>query len=331
MAQVVGSLSQIIYDQETTFKTDPGTPNANILPFISEDLRLARDLFSSEAITAARDVKRPGRGNYNIAGKIELEINPKMGTIFKHSLGSATSTIIGAGPAYNHVIKVGSLPVGLVIEKQMRDKQTSPTFERFFKYNGCRINALNIGIDPSGIIKGSIDIMGAKETVGTVSLDSTPNDLGHVPFDAFEIATADILEGGAAIANVTHFDFAIANNLDGDVFVIGGAGERQAIPEGKVKVSGKITAMFDSITLYNKAVNHTESSLKVIFKRGTGDGTANNEYLELFVPELVYMPNAPVIAGPKGILVDLPFEAYYDNSAEASSMQVTFKTTQTSI
>ena len=50
-----------------------------------------------------------------------------------------------------------------------------------------------------------------------------------------------------------------------------------------------------------------------------------------FIPELLYQPDAPVIAGPQGVLVELPFVAYYDNSTEATTMQMILKNTQATI
>lgn len=315
MAQASGSRSQIIYDQETTFKSTPGSPDAKLLPFKSESLRLSRELVSSEAITSARNPKTPRKGKYEVGGAIELEINPYLGVLFKHALGVVSTT--GAGP-YTHTIKVGALPIALCIEKGFTD------IAQYFLYNGCRTNKLSMAFAAAGIVTGSIDILGAKETVGGASFDSTPADLGHNPFDNFE---ASIQEGGSAIAIVTECDFALENNLDGDVFVIGGNGERNSLPEGMVKVSGTLKALFENLTLYNKAKNHTESSLKITLLRGDGLGSAGNESLEIFVPELIFKPEAPVIPGPKGILVELPYEAFYDNSSEASTIQMILKNT----
>lgn len=319
MPQAEGSQGQIIYDAETTYKTDPGTPDCKILPFKSESLRFSRNLVESEAITSSRNPKKPGRGKSNVSGAIELEINPYIAAILKHALGSNTTT--GTSP-YTHTMKVGSLPVGLVIEKGFKD------ISQYFKYNGCRINSLKMSFTPEGIVQGSVDIIGAKETVGSSSLDATPTDLGHKPFDAYE---ASIQEGGSAIAIVTEADFTLENNLDDSVYVIGGAGEKYSLPAGKVKVSGNLKALFQDLTLFNKAKNSTETSLKVTFSRGDGLGSADNESLEIFIPELLYQPNAPIIAGPEGILVELPFIAYYDNSSEATTMQMILKNTQATI
>jgi hypothetical protein len=85
------------------------------------------------------------------------------------------------------------------------------------------------------------------------------------------------------------------------------------------------------MTLYTKALNGTESSIRVKYSFGTGLGTAGNESIEFKLPELVYSPKTPPIAGPKGIMVELPFEAYYDNAAEATALQIILMNTQATI
>ena len=313
MAQAIGSKARIIYDSETTYKTTPGSPDAKILPFVSESIKLQRNLIESKAIKSSRNPNKPGRGNIEVAGDISLEINPFLGTILRHALGASTPT--GVGP-YTHTIKINNLPVGLTIEKGFTD------LAQYFLYNGCRINKLSMGFKSEGIIDGSIGIIGAKETVSGTSFDATPVDYTHKPFDGFE---ASIQEGGSAIATVSELNFDLENNLDGVIYTIGGAGERKQLPEGMVKVSGNLKALFDSLTLYNKAIGHTETSIKLTLSRGNGLGSADNESLEIFIPELVYKPQTPVVAGPAGIFIELPFEAYYDNASEASTIQMILK------
>lgn len=165
---------------------------------------------------------------------------------------------------------------------------------------------------------------------GAGAIDSSVTDPGHSPWEGFSIAA--ILEGGSSIATVTSVDnLTIENDLDGGIYCVGGGGIRRSIPDGKVRVSGTLTALFDSLTLYRKAIAFTESSLKITYNHGTGAGTAGNESLEILVPELVYAKETPVIEGPNGILYKGPFEAYYDNASEATSIQMILKSAEATI
>ena len=319
MAQAEGSNSQIIYDVEATFGTTPVAPDAKSLPFLSETFGEKRPLLRSNVMRGNRNLTKPVRGNRDPSGAINLELNPFMGIFLKHLLGTVTT---GAGPPYTHTIKVAALPVSLCIEKGFTD------IAQYFLYNGCRINKGSFEFNPDGFVAFNVDIIAQKETVSGSPFDATATDLGHLPFEGFE---ATIEEGGASIAYVSKLSFDVSNDLDGSNYVIAGAGLRRTLPAGKCSVTGTLTALFESITLYNKAVNFTESSIKAILSRGTGAGSAGNESLEIFIPEVVYERKAPAISGPKGVLVDMPFTAFYDNSAEVSSIQMILKNTQATI
>lgn len=306
-----GVKAQVIFDQETTYKTDPGTIDAKVIPFTKDGLKASKNLIDIETIRGNRNKSTPVGGNIDVAGGIDFELSDTaFSTLLKHLLGSNTTT--GASDPYTHTIKVGNLPVGLVIEKGFTD------IAQYFKYNGCRINKGVFKFPKEGTITGSFDIIGAKETVGASSMDSTPTSYSHIPFTAFQ---ATIQEGGGTIATVTEAEITIDNSLDKDGYTIGSSGERTQLPEGFAVVSGSITALFDSITLYNKAVNSTESSLKITLDRGVTPARS----IEFYIPELIYERQTPAIEGPKGVLVTLPFKAYYDNSTEASSLQIIIK------
>jgi hypothetical protein len=319
MAQASGSRAQIIYDQETTFGVTPASPDARILPFLSEAFGQKRERNNSNVIRGNRNATKGTKGKKDVSGSIDTELNPYMGTLWKHVLGSVATT--GSGP-YTHTITVGALPVGLTIEKGFTD------IGQYFLYNGCRVSKASLEFNDSGFVPFKMEFMGRKRTIAAASFDATPVDLGHLPWDMFE---ASIEEGGSAIANVRKVTMEIEENLDGENYCIGSQGERISIPEGSFLVSGNITALFEDLTLYNKAMNDTESSIRIVLSRGTGAGTAGNERMEFKVCELVYGENDPVVENDKGILVELPYAAFFDNAAEGSSFQVILMNTQATL
>lgn len=321
MPQAQGSRGQLLVQKEDTFKADPGTPDMQKIHFISDGLRLSRDIEHSDTIRSDRNPLAGVRGNSEIGGTIEVELQAYIGVLLEATLGSVATT--GAGP-YSHTFKVGTSLPSLVIERGFMD------LGQYFKYNGCKINRLSFDVTSVGFQRLAFDILGAKETVGAASFDATPTDLGKKSWDGFLVSTIE--EGGVSIGTVSEISgLTFDNDLDGDVYVIGGNGERYSLPEGMVKVSGTIKVLFEDMAMYNKAVASTESSLKVKWQFGTGDGSAGNEAIEIFLPELIFSPNAPVIEGPRGIYVELPFDAYYDDSAEATAMQIVLDNTQATI
>jgi hypothetical protein len=306
------------YQTEATFATDPGGPDLTKLYFISESLRLERPNIYSNILQSSRNPSVPNRGNHNVTGSINTTLQAYIGGLLKAALGSLSTA---GGPAYTHTLKVGTSVPSVLIEKGFTDITTP----QYFKYNGCKVNRMSIKVRPENAQEISFDFIGAKETVGAATFDATPTDLTKIEFQGFQIAT--ITEGGSAIAVVTEADINLENNLDGSVYTINTTtpGVRRSLPEGMVKVSGTLKALFEDITLYTKATAGTESALVVTYTIGTGAGSAGNEQLTITVPELLFTPNAPVISGPAGILVELPFEAYYGNDAAASTIHMSLK------
>ena len=282
------------------------------VPFLNESLRMSRNLTSSNVIRSTRNPNAPSRGNREVAGDITTEINPFMGRLFKHSLGSYVRS--GAGPTYTHTFKIGVLPTGLQVEKWFED------IAQYIRYNGCKVNSLKVDVKAEGILQVTFNLMGAKETVATLPHDGTPTDFGHTPFDGFEAVIN--AAGSTPLGIATEVNFAIDNSLDGKNFVIGGGGERYSLPAGITKVTGQVTALFEDMTLYNLAVNHSETNLQIVLTKGTGAGTAGNEKLTFNFDEIIFKPQAPVISGPAGLMVELPFEAYYNNDADASALWI---------
>lgn len=313
MVQQSGANVKIIYDTETTFKAAPGAPDGMVLPYTSESLRLDRELKSSETIRTSRQPQAPSRGNVNISGDINFELSPQYGRLLKHIFGSLTTT--GGGAPYTHTYKIGALPVGLMIEKQFPDLAVA----KYFQYNGCKINQFKLSAKAEGFIPCSVSILGAKETEAAATHDATATDNGHTPFDGFE---GSVKQGGATLGNVTEFELALDNALDGDTYVLDGTGQRYSLKEGWGKVTGKFNCLFDAVTLYDIAIAHTETALELHFTKGAGTGaSAGNEKLSFYMDEAILKPSSPVVTGPKGLLVELGFEAYYNDDADASALR----------
>ena len=308
MAQQRGTTVRLIYDTEATFKTTPASGSSLILPYVKESFRMSRNLISSNTIRSGRNPQQPLRGNRDVSGTIDFELSPQYGLLLKHVFGTTATT-----GSYVHTYTIGDLPAGMVVEKYFPDLAVP----YYFLYNGCKINSFKVAIRPEGMISASVDVIGAKETLSSgTSFDPNPTDRGHTPFDGFECT---ITEGGSSLGIGTEINFAIDNGLDGNSYVIDGTGERYSLPEGFAKVTGSLKCLFDSVAMYNKAINHTETSLVVTLTKGTGAGTAGNEKLIFNFDEMIFKPSAPTVDGPTGMLVSLDFEAYYNNATAGSA------------
>lgn len=284
-----------------------------ILPFVSESVQVKRPLVSSKTIRSSRNPNQPVRGRQDVSGTINFELSPQYGRLLKHIFGGYG--VSGSAAPYTHTFKIGTLPVGMVLEKQFKDLATA----EYFLYNGIRVNNFKLTTKDSDFINCSVDFMGAKETIGTVVYDSTSADLGDTPFDGMAVT---LQQGGAPLGTGTQFDFTLVNNLDGNNYAIGGLGQRASLPAGNAMVTGKLTVFFDSLTLYNLAIANTTTTLQLDFTNGGGlGGAAGEEKLSFIFQEVKLEPASPVVPGPTGVMVDLNFTAFYNVGAAASAIE----------
>ena len=305
MAMAKGYQSQVAMDFETTFGTDPGAPNGLAIPVNTFDVKGSRNLNSAQTIVGTRNPVEPFVGNNQVNGSAVIPVDVlAMGYWLKAMFGAPTTS--GSGP-YTHTFKLGTTQPSLVLEKKFATATAS-----YMKMNGCKVSKFSLSAGGDGELTANVDIEGAKETVGTTAYDATLTAIALTRFNQFQAA---IKEGGSTLANATAFSFDLDLGLDTDVYVIGGNGYLGDLPEGVASVGGTLTTLFENTTLLTKAINNTETSLEISFTNGTN-------ILRFTFPEVLLQMNTPGITGPQGIRLELPWQAYYGNHADATAVKV---------
>lgn len=346
--QVKGMQTRIITALETTYKTAPtgftvGTIGTILQPYASESIKKSNNLSDSKILKPSRNASKVARGNYEVSGDLKTELSPHLYALIAYAMGSRatvdsagspatiTENVITVGTApYTHTFKIGNLP-SFALEKKFSTLSTP----KYYQFLGCRASKLSIDINSDGLVDMTLGVMGADLTISSNSMgknsgqDDYDIEYSHVPFESFELAAANVKIGGVAVAYISKISLSIENNLDGNLYVIGGAGLRQELPDGIVKVSGKITALFgdttgaDSQALITAALAGTESAIDLKFRRGSGsEGSAGNESLRIVIPELIFTVNTPQVTGPTGIMLDMDFTGYYENSSDATTLMI---------
>ncbi|MCL4502486.1 MAG: phage tail tube protein [Deltaproteobacteria bacterium] len=212
---------------------------------------------------------------------------------------------------YTHVFKPAASLESALIDKGFTN------INQYFLYKGIKVNKLGFAVEgKGGPLTATIDLLGAKETLGGVAYDANPTEYA---LTNFQMRQATIKEGGATVATVKTVSLDIDNSLDGDTFVVGDGGVRGALNEGDCLPSGKLKVMFENDTLYNKAVAGTESSLEIILASGLYS-------LTFLVPELLYSRKSPEIT-KGGVWLETDFQGYYQDSAEAAGIVATLVNT----
>lgn len=316
MPQARGSQAVFAIYDETTYGVNPGVPAGQKLYLTRFGVRSSQNLIDDDTLTSNRARNEPGVGNIDVSDGLAMVLSAQsLGKPLKHLLGAVATT--GAGP-YVHVLTPGDLPAGFILEKDHGANIAGSG--RFEYFNGCKFAGAKFNFPREGLCTASFDVKGAKSTLAAAALDAALDDYGHTGFSAFE---ATVLEGGASIATVTAAEIDYSNDLDEEGYALGGAGVRRALSEGFAVVKGSITAMFEDASLLTKAINRTQSSLRITLTRGNGLGSAGNESIEFLVNQLKYERTSPPIEGPRGVFITLPFTAY--RSGATAPMTVTLK------
>lgn len=305
MSQARGYNGQLLVDFEPVFGENPVSPSAKKLPIISSQLKSKQNFIDSELIRGRRDPVEPAKGNIDVSGSVTVPVDEvAIGYWLKAMFGTALT--IGSNP-YIHVFKPKSQQPSLVIEQGFTDIGVYEVF------NGCKVSKFSITFGGDAELTASIDLLGAKETVANTTLDPEPTAIVAPRFHNFQ---ASVQEGGSEIAVVTSATLNVDFGLSGDSYALGSNGYRTDLPEGIIKINGNIRSFFKNRRLLDKALQGEKSSLKFTL-------TNNNHSLEFFLPEIIYERNSPGIEGSKGIMVDLPFRAFYAENLEETALIVT--------
>lgn len=311
MPQAQGAQGRFTYVQESAWGVTPGSPAMKLLKAAVYGESLGGDIeeLISNSINSNRAVEAVRGGKIDVKGAIPIEAAALgLGTIFKNILGSNTTT--GAGP-YVHTMKRGALPAGLTLEKGFTD------LAQYFKFTGIKINAASLNINATGLVTGSLDVVGKDVAVSGTSLGS-PTSVAHTPFVSHE---AVCQEGGGA-ATLLSMSINITNNIDAPNAV--GSRYVVAATEGRGETTGEIVVMFDSLSLFNKWLNETSSSLQVTLTNGSNS-------LDILLPNIRYVGDAvPKIANAQGVVVPLRYRAIYDGT-EATDIKLTLTNTEATV
>ncbi len=310
-----GANFKLLMVEETTWGVKPTITAGDCIriPIVSEGLDANQDRTQNPHLTGTRNPGRGFLGRVNAGGPIECKLNGlDHGLLLKAAFGSLTTA--GLGP-YTHTFKIGAGLPSFTVEKGFTD------IGQYFVLTGMKCASARFKLNPEGFLDLSTTWVGRDEDDASpagASIDSAPTERADAVFSMTD-ANMVLQEGGVAVGILTDFDFTLSNDLDEGVYTLANQGRRGRVPAGTVSVTGTITALFEDVGLYNKAKSSTETSLAITLQRGDGTGSLGNEKLELFLDEVVLGRAIPKVEGPRGVLLQLPIQAYYEDAAEASA------------
>lgn len=201
-------------------------------------------------------------------------------------------------------IRDGITPKFFTIEKGYLG-QTSPAY---LDYTGMHIGQMNLSYAAGQIITGSFGYLGFTHTADTTPLDGA----GPVAATSASVMNATsnvgrVAEAGTIVAGpnyIRDLSLSVNNNLRertaiGTLGLIG-------VGSGQALITGNITTYFGDLTLYNKYLAGTQTSLNVRTE-------INNQAVIITLPKVEFSGGgAPAQGINQDVTVNLPFQAILD-------------------
>lgn len=310
MTQATGSASSIAIQLEQTWGVLPLTPklieiNASTY---GESISVESDELVSNAINPNRGILDTRSGQVKVKGSVPFELPVKNSDLIIYGLLGdmvQTDVTISGTVKKKKVFKRAQTLPSFLIQKGFHD------INQFFKYSGCKINNMQLTVEPTGLATGSFEIVGKDCNVSTTSFDATPTKYVHKVYSAIDSV---ILENGAG-ALFTNFNFNITNGLY-DSRIIGSRHSANIGP-GKSEVTGELSIMFENVDLYNKWLNETQTDLKITF-------TSGKDSIEFLFPKVKLNGEAsPKIENQEGINISFKWRALVDVGGYNSDVVIT--------
>lgn len=296
-----GSRRRLAFVTEVTPGTTPDTGWKVLRSTGGASIVDARQAINSAEYRQDRGVGTPRLGNST----------PQMNIPFELSFGTYDELLESAlqGSWALNVLKQGTSKKYFSFEEGFMDMAT-PQFQVM---RGALCTGMDLNVAPNAMITGSFRFLG----LGASAFSPTPAQATaydaateSVPFDSFN---GEILEGGSAIAVVTALSLSLDNGAAHMFSVF--AKDPNRVVTGRANLTGNISAFFDDVTLANKYLNETETSLRFTLEDPDG-----NDY-EVYLPKVKYMGATRELT-ENNIQLNMPFQAFFDD-VSGTTVQIT--------
>lgn len=291
MPQAQSSLVQVAIIPEVTYGTTPATPQTQLLEVVNFNGAEKPNTLTDPSIRADRQTSYARRGTNSTDGELEVVLAPDNYDILMEAALQGTWA--------TNTLKIGSVQRSFAIEQGFTD------LAQFRVFNGVVVNTFAMDVTTDALVTAKFGLIGKSTTAfsGT-SIDVTPTAV--TVKDKFYHEGGSFNEGGSAIASLSAISFELNNNVNGN-YALGSTGFR-TVTSGKVSVKGKVSGLFESVALYDKFKNNTDSSLSFTLVAGI-------ESLTFTFHKVKYTSGGITMKGDAGVTVELDFEAIYDATA----------------
>lgn len=292
--------SSIGIKKETTYGT--AVTVDHFPEFLSESFEWKPSYMVGKGLRPGSRVSRVERrtlGKNWVEGDLEIEACARgVGIFWEALMGQATSTQIGAGPAYQHnftLTNTDPFPT-YTIQKGIPLLNGGAVQPHTFAGAACTRGSISVGTGEVVKLRTSWNA----KSVDTATAYAAPSYIvtGQELFNFFQgtltlggvvtnPTTTALATGGTVVNNILDFSLDIDNKLDTNGFAFGSGGKQARRPHiGYTEITGKMTAEFDAVTLRDLYLNNTAVPLTLTFTTATQLQTGVFNTLQITIPNL---------------------------------------------
>lgn len=209
--------------------------------------------------------------------------------------GPIVTTTITAIGKVTYVPASGHTDKSFTVEHWYSDLLQSEVF------SGCKIDQIAMALPPTGMATIDMDVIGQNITVAAAQYFTSP--VAQTTTGVMAAVNGVCRVGGVTVASLTGLTLQIDPTYTGDP-VVGSNTVPFQFP-GRVRVTGQLTAYFDSITLRDAFINESEIDLIAAF---TADNTPASDFIAIAIPRLK-LGGAAKNDGEGGLIQTIPFMA----------------------
>jgi hypothetical protein len=177
-------------------------------------------------------------------------------------------------------------------------------------FTGCKVGKISFNLPATGMATISIEFVGKNVTPGVAQYftNPTPVTITGVMAAVNGVVRMGSVTGGTITS--ASIDLMCAQSSEPGI----GSNVADQVATGRVKVSGQITAKFDSTTLRDAFYDEGEVSFSLAF---TSDNSANSDFIA-FNMNRVKLNGADKDDGEKILIQTIPFKALRNNAGGAA-------------
>lgn len=302
MAVAEASQTRLAEVPEVTIGTLPATPTWQTMRYLSSTVRPVKQTEITDEIRADRNVPSITDVGRNVEGSIKTNISyGTYDTWLERLLCNTWST---------NVLKNGILDKTAALEWMFKTGAT----EAYIRALGCRWDTLDMRLESKKAIEADWGIKGLSvptpATVIVTGATYTAPSVTPVLNAALNVAALTV-SGITNPPKLKSLNLSIKNNLYANDVI--GQYETYSHGKGRFEVSGSMACYFENLDTFNAVLNHDDVGLSFTI------GALTAQKYTFALPKLKLMDGGPPVQGNgQAVMMDVPFQAFYDGTSAAS-------------